>query len=129
MNMIKINSLMDDIAIAAFENKTGVASLALVDDNGKVVYQSKNWDLTTQVKTIINVVKGSKEFVMNSVSFSVTSMDPARIVGINKNGLGSVVILRYTGGSLVSYIMPGSNIENAVKFLGQYESQIIRSLS
>ncbi|MBN2152126.1 MAG: alpha/beta hydrolase [Candidatus Lokiarchaeota archaeon] len=123
-NMNKINSLMDDIAIAAFEKKTGVASLALVNDNGKVVYQSKNWDLTTQGKTIVNVINGSKEFVLNSVRFSVISTDPARIVGANDRGLGAVVMMRYTGGCLVAYVIPGASPENVVIFLDQYKNQI-----
>ncbi|MEM3564951.1 MAG: hypothetical protein QXR19_17110 [Candidatus Jordarchaeaceae archaeon] len=83
--MVEINNLMEEIANASLEKNTKIASLALVSDTGKIVYQTKNWDLSNQTKTILDVVKGNKEFVLNNVKFSVTSSDPTRIVGINKS--------------------------------------------
>ncbi|OLS13978.1 MAG: hypothetical protein RBG13Loki_2374 [Promethearchaeota archaeon CR_4] len=118
--MVDINSLMEDIAIAAFENNTKIASLALVAETGNVVYQTKNWDLSHQTNIIFDVVKGIREFIFNNLKFSVTSTDPTRIVGVNEGGMGAVVILRYKEGFLLSYVMPGGSPESALNFLEHY---------
>jgi hypothetical protein len=115
-----INHLMEEIANAALEKNTKIASLALVADTGKVVYQTKNWDLSNQTKIILDVVKGNKEFVLNTIKFSVISTDPTKIVGVNKSGMGAVLILKYKGGLLISYVMPKASTEGALNFLEQY---------
>nr|MDO8082873.1 hypothetical protein [Candidatus Freyarchaeota archaeon] len=122
--MAEINNLMEEIANAALEKNTKIASLALVADTGKVVYQTKNWDLTNQTKIILDAVKGNKEFVLNSLKFSVISNDSTKIVGVNKGGMGAVLILKYKGGLLISYVMPGAGTEGALNFLEQYVKKI-----
>jgi hypothetical protein len=119
-----INKLMKEIADAALEKNTKIASLALVADTGKLVYQTKNWDLSNQTKTILDVVKGNKEFVLNTLRFSVISTDPTKMVGVNKSGMGAVLILTCKGGLLISYVMPGARPEGALNFLGQYVKKI-----
>lgn len=80
--------------------------------------------MSNQTKTILDVVKGNKEFVLNNVKFSVTSTDPARIVGVNKSGMGSLLILRCKGGYLISYVMPKGSTEGVLNFLEQYVKKI-----
>jgi hypothetical protein len=123
--MVDIDKLMKEIADKSLERSVGIASLALVTDAGKVVYQTKNWDLSNQTKTILDVVRGKKEFEMLNTSFSVVSSDATRIVGENKSGMGAVLILRYKGGLLLSYVMPSASPEGAQDFLEQY----VRKLS
>ncbi|MEM3585905.1 MAG: hypothetical protein QXO71_01170 [Candidatus Jordarchaeaceae archaeon] len=122
--MVEINNLMEEIANASLEKNTKIASLALVSDTGKVVYQTKNWDLSNQTKIILDVVRGNKEFVLNNVKFSILSTDPARIVGVNKGGMGAVLILKCKGGFLISYVMPKASTEVALNFLEQYVKKI-----
>lgn len=62
--MVEINNLMEEIANASLEKSMKFALLALVSDTGKVVYQTKNWDLSDQTKIILDVVRGNKEFVL-----------------------------------------------------------------
>jgi hypothetical protein len=122
--MTDINSLMEDIAIAALETNVKIASLALISESGQLLYQTQNWDLSTQTKVILDVVKGNKKFVLNGLTLSVIGKDPSRIVATNNMGMGSIVILPFHGGSLISYVMPGADTEAALDFLVPYAIKI-----
>ncbi len=122
--MTDITSFMEDIGIAAFETSVKIASLALLSKTGKVQYQTKNWDLSSQVKVILDVVKGAKKFVLNGLTLSVTSNNPSRIVATNNRGMGSIVILPFPNGILVSYVMPGAAPDAAIEFLLPYVQKI-----
>jgi hypothetical protein len=119
---------MEEIAIAAFEENIKIASFALIADSGKIVYQTKNWDLSNQTNTIFDAVKGSKSFMLGGVKFSVKNAEPTSIVGINESGMGSVLIITIKGGLLISYVMPGANTTSALKFLQPYVKQINEKL-
>ncbi len=122
--MTNLISLMEDIANAAFETNVKIASLGLISKSGQILYQTKNWDLSTQTKVILDVVKGNKKMVLNSLPLTVTSTDPTRIVATNNMGMGSIVILPFQSGILVSYVMPGANPDAAIDFLVPYAKKI-----
>lgn len=122
--MTNLISLMEDIANAAFETNVKIASLGLISKSGQVLYQTQNWDLSTQTKVILDVVKGNKKMVLNSLPLTVTSTDPTRIVATNNMGMGSIVILPFQSGILVSYVMPGANPDAAIDFLVPYVKKI-----
>ncbi len=122
--MTDLISIMEDISISAIETNVKIASLALISKSGQVLYQTQNWDLSSQAKVILDVMKGAKKFVLNGLTLSVMSTDPARIVATNNMGMGSIVILPCQGGALVSYVMPGANPDSALNFLVPYVKKI-----
>ena len=126
--MAEINNLMEDIAIDAFEKSIGIASLALISDTGKIIYQTKNWDLLSQATTILDVVNGNKQFMLNDIEFSVTNTDPSRFVGQNESGMGSVLIIPMTGAIFIAYAIPGATAEDTLDFLQSYTQLIIEKL-
>jgi hypothetical protein len=122
--MPDINAIMEDIAIVAFEANVKIASLALISHAGKILYQTKNWDLSAQTNVLLSVIKGNKEFVLNGLQFSVIGKDISKIVATNKSGMGSIVILTFQGKSLISYVMSRANPDAALDFLLPYTKKI-----
>jgi hypothetical protein len=115
--MDEIKNIVDDIGIAAFENKINLAALAVISDSGNLIFQTDNWDISNQVDIILNVLKGVHPFVISNVEYSVVNASTEGIIGTNNAGMGHIIIVPFQGGVLVSYAMPQADPPKAFNFL------------
>ncbi|MFX1234187.1 MAG: hypothetical protein ACFFBY_06450 [Promethearchaeota archaeon] len=122
--MVEIKSIIDDLGIAAFEANIKIAALAVMSNNGTLVYQTSNWDLINQTDVILNVMRGELSFILNDVKYSVIEVTTEGIIGTNDNGLGHVILVPFQGGLLVSYAMPQADPHNAMSFLRRYTMKL-----
>ncbi|MEJ2249023.1 MAG: hypothetical protein P8Y70_03495 [Candidatus Lokiarchaeota archaeon] len=122
--MEKIKDIIDDIGNAALEENTKIASLAIISNSGKVIHQTKNFDLTNQTDVILDIINGDNQFILNNSEFDVTYTSSEGIIGTNKNGMGYVIILPFQGGVLVSYVMPKADPIEALNFLKTYTKRL-----
>ncbi len=118
--MEEIKSIIDDLGNDALESSIKVAGVAVVSNSGKLIYQTSNWDLSNEINTILNVVKGERSFILLNYKYSVVETTPEGIVGTNDSGMGYILFVLFQGGVLVSYAMPGADPLKALSFLKTY---------
>ncbi|MFX1463940.1 MAG: hypothetical protein ACFFBF_12990 [Promethearchaeota archaeon] len=122
--MDEIKNIIDELGIAALETNVKIAAVAVVSDSGKLVFQTENWDLTNQTKTILNVIKGEKSFVLSNVEYSVDETTTEGIVGTSANGMGHILFAPFQGGLLLSYAMPQADTPKALTFLKSFSMRL-----
>jgi hypothetical protein len=122
--MVGIPGLMKEIADTAIEEYVRIASIALVDHSGRILYQTKNWDLSNQTQLILSAIRGTNSIMLNGIPFSIVKRDTCGIVGSNQMGMGALILVPVKGGILVSYVMPGGNTDIALAFLHRYAGRI-----
>ena len=122
--MDEIKNIIDKLGIIALETNIKIAGVAVVSDSGNIIYQTDNWDLTTQTNIILNVIKGDRSFVLNDVEFSVVETTTEGIIGTNDNGMGHVIFVPFQGGVLVSYAMPRADPPNTLAFLKTFAMRL-----
>lgn len=122
--MDELKSIVDDLGIVAFEANIKIAALAVVSNNGTLIYQTSNWDLNNQTGTILNVFKGEKSFVLSDVKYSVVETTSEGIIGSSNSGMGHVIIVPFQGGLLVSYAMPQADPRKALSFLKTHSMKL-----
>jgi len=122
--MDEIKDIIDDLGISALENNLKIAGFAVVSDSGNIVFQTKNWDLTSQTSIILNVIKGDRSFVLSDLEFSVVETTDEGIVGTNESGMGHVIFTPFQGGILVSNAMPQADPPKALSFLKTFAMRL-----
>jgi len=115
--MEEIKKIIEDLGIEAFESSMNIAGLAVMSDSGKLVFQTENWDLTKQTKSIMAVINGDSSLEISGTCFSVSQATPEGIITTNEAGMGHIIIVPFQGGFLLSYAMPHADAENVIKFL------------
>ena len=79
--MDEIKNIIDELGIVAVETNLKIAGVTIVFDLGKIIFQTKNWDLTNQSSRDIEPVKNIQEFKRvlkpdGIISFSELLIDP-----------------------------------------------------
>jgi hypothetical protein len=115
--MDEIKKIVDEISNASLEANIKIAALAILAKSGKIVHQTKNFDLANQITSILNAVKGGTSFILNNLKFIVIGNPSGGIIGTNKDGMGHIIIIPFQGGVLVSYAMPQADPTKALEFL------------
>jgi hypothetical protein len=122
--MRSIKQIIDDMGNSALESRIPLAGFAVLSDSGKIIFQTKNWDLSNQTDILMKVLKGAKSFVLNNFEFSVVQATPEGIVGTSAGGMGHVILNPFKGGTLVSYALPQANLTRTLDFLKGFMTQL-----
>jgi len=115
--MSEIKKIIDDMGIAAFESNIKIAAFGVISNTGDVIFQTENWNLKNDVQTILKVIKGQNDFVLNHVEYTVVKPTSGGIIGTNPRGMGHVLFTTFQRGILVSYAMPQSDSAKGLAFL------------
>jgi len=115
--MDEIKNIIDELGILALETNIKIAGVAIMSDSGKVIFQTKNWDLTNQTNIILDVIKGDRSFIFNNIEFSVVETTSEGIIGTSNSGMGHILFIPIQGGTLVSYAMPQADPPKVLSFL------------
>ncbi|MFX1427753.1 MAG: hypothetical protein ACFFBE_14970 [Promethearchaeota archaeon] len=118
--MNEIKDIIDDLAIAALEANTKIASVAVVSDSGELIYQTENWDLSSSTDSILKILKGDRSILLNGIKFLVSDANAEGIIGTNEGGMGHIIFAPFQGGVLVSYVMPGADPHRALSILKKF---------
>lgn len=115
--MDELRGIMETIGDESLEAGMKIAGMALLRPSGQVMYQSANWDLTSQAAVVLGVVHGNTQFLLNEITFSVVDTGAAGIIATNQGGMGSMVMHPLDGGVLAAYVLPGADPTRALEFL------------
>jgi hypothetical protein len=115
--MNEIKSIIDDIGIAAFESKTNIAALAVISDNGTLIYQTENWNVSDDLESIMNALKGEKVVVLNQSEYNISESYENGLIGSNPAGMGYIFIVFFDSGLLLSYALPQADPSTCFTFL------------
>lgn len=122
--MNDIKGIIEDIGIAAFENNIKVAALAIISNSGKLIHQTENFDLSNQANILLSAMKGEKSIIINDLEFIMQGNPSEGIIGTNPNGMGSLIIIPFKGGLLVSYALPQAEPAKALTFLKSFTKML-----
>ena len=115
--MSNLNDFITDLGNEALEQDTRIAGLAVISDNGELISQTSNLDLSGQTEVILEVVNGAPSFTVNDTKFTVVETSSDGTVGTNEQGMGHLIVVPFRGGFLVSYAMPQADPSKALSFL------------
>jgi hypothetical protein len=87
-NVEKIKKIIGKLSVAALEEDTKIAGVAVISKSGKVVYQTENFDLTNQENIILNVLNGESSFRLSNYRYTVTETFSEGIIAENDGGMG-----------------------------------------
>jgi hypothetical protein len=89
------------------ETNMKVGGVGIISSEGKIVFQTENWDLSTHLPQILDIVKtNSGSIGLFGVKYMIVEHTPERIIGTNVTGKGHVILAPYEKGVLVTYILP-----------------------
>jgi len=121
--MSEIKSIVDDISIAAFESNTKIAALAVLSNDGELIYQTENWDISNDLDSIINALKGEKSIILNQTEYIIKETFADGLIGTNPSGMGYIFVVFFNEGLLLSYALPQADPPTCFTFLsGKVES-------
>jgi hypothetical protein len=118
--MDDVKSFIEDIGIAAFEANIKIAGLAVISNSGELIYYTENWDISTQIDSFLNLLKGEKSIIIQGQKFIVTKANNEGIIASSESGMGHVILVPFQKGVLISYAIPKANPNEALDFLKHY---------
>ncbi|GAB4318942.1 MAG: hypothetical protein Kow0069_22240 [Promethearchaeota archaeon] len=102
-----INALLDE--------EPNVYGVALIDANNQLVYQTENWDLTSDVGSVLAARNGEgTAMTLQGVKYMIVENTPERTIGTNVTGQGHVIVVPAGNGLLVTYISPQAGPRDAL---------------
>ena len=122
--MSDIKEIIDDIGIAALENNIKIAALAIISNSGKIIHQTENFDLSTQVNILLSAMKGTKSIKINDQEYLLEGTPSEGIIGTNSKGMGYLILVPFQGGALVSYALPQTEPTKALSFLNNFTDKL-----
>ncbi|MBN2157388.1 MAG: hypothetical protein JW776_15185 [Candidatus Lokiarchaeota archaeon] len=101
---MSIDQIIDDLFA---ETNMKVGGVGIFSSEGKILYQTENWDLTPHVSEILDIIqKNTGSISLFGVKYMIVEHTPERIIGTNVTGKGHVILAPFEKGVLVTYILP-----------------------
>jgi hypothetical protein len=96
-------NIMSDPVLDAYTkayNDSGkmIQAFGVITGDGQVLWQSENWDLSAEAKTLVSAVTSRAASVMqNEVKYSTLRTSPESLVARNTGGNGTLVLAKIEG--------------------------------
>ena len=105
---------------------------AVIDKNGKLVYQTENWDLQQDIDQLNDVIaeaqltegKNPGKLEIMKISYMVVEFTPERVIATNVTHKGHIILGMGINGAIVAFIDPSKgprdalfNVQNFVRKL------------
>ncbi|MBD3354025.1 MAG: hypothetical protein GF364_21260 [Candidatus Lokiarchaeota archaeon] len=97
---------VEEIIDGLLEEDQNVGGVAVIANDGTLVYQTENWDLTSEVQNVLDSVNAGSSTVLLGVKYMIVERTPERIIGTNIQGKGHLIFAPFDGGVLATYILP-----------------------
>ncbi|MHA1341971.1 MAG: profilin family protein [Promethearchaeota archaeon] len=99
---MSVNQVVDEL----LNEEPNVGAVAVIKSDGSIIFQTENWDLSSDVQSVLNAPKGGTSINLLGIKYMIVENTPERIIGTNVTGKGHVIIAPFKGGFLVTYILP-----------------------
>lgn len=100
---MSVESLIDNL----LEEEPNVGGAAVISNDGTILYQTENWDLTSDVQNILDTIKEpASSILLLGLKYMIVENTPERVIGTNITGKGHVIFAPFDGGVLATYIVP-----------------------
>ena len=105
---------------------------AVIDKNGKLVYQTENWDLQQDIDKLNDIIDEAKKtdgtspgkMEIMKIGYMIVEFTPERVIATNVMHKGHIILGMGDNGSIVAYIDPAKgprdalfNVQNFVRKL------------
>jgi predicted regulator of Ras-like GTPase activity (Roadblock/LC7/MglB family) len=108
---MSVENLIDEL----IEQEQNVGGAAVVSIGGELISQTENWNLSSEIDSILNAVESAKStIVLLGMKYMVVENTPERIIGTNIQGKGHLILAPFEKGVLVTYIIPQAGPRDAL---------------
>ncbi len=122
--MYALKKFIDDLGTFAFENRIHIAALAVISNTGDLLYQTENFDLEKETNIILDLIDRPQNYTIANLEYEITEVTSEYIIGTNTAGMGSLVIIPFQKGVLVSYALPQADLAQVKSYLIQSASKL-----
>lgn len=122
--MEKFKSILEDLSNESLENKINLASIAILGNSGKLIYQTENWDISKDTQEILNLFDKKGSITINNMKFNVTSIDSNGITTTSEVGMGYLLFAKIGNGYIASYALPGGNPARGLEIIQKFSDRI-----
>ncbi|MHA1284806.1 MAG: hypothetical protein ACTSQP_20075, partial [Promethearchaeota archaeon] len=111
---------IDDLGTFAFENRIHIAALAVISNTGDLLYQTENFDLEKETNIILDLIDRPQNYTIANLEYEITEVTSEYIIA----GMGSLVIIPFQKGVLVSFALPQADLAQVKSYLIQSASEL-----
>lgn len=102
-----------------------IMALTYMNDNGNIIYQTSNWDISSDTITVLNAWRQqTPSVVVQGIKYSVLQCTPERLVSTNILGQGHIVASSERSRVLLAYVTPDGGAGIAYMDVARVLSQI-----
>ncbi|MHA1792359.1 MAG: hypothetical protein ACTSVI_06915 [Promethearchaeota archaeon] len=102
-----MNEEVIKLADQLMDMEENIYGIAIIDDNGKVLWQTENWDLTNDAPAFISAWNNNAGSVsILSIKYMIVENIPERLIGTNVTGKGHIIGASAGPVKLLCYINP-----------------------
>lgn len=89
---------------------------AVINNAGKLAYQTENWDITADVPQLVQVIGGQNpgSLTIMKLKYMIVEYTPERIIATNVGRKGHIIVCPVEKGALVTYIDPAKGPRDAL---------------
>ena len=108
---MSVENFIDEL----IEQEQNVGGAAVISISGELISQTENWNLSSEIDTIINAVESAKSsIILLGMKYMIVENTPERIIGTNIQGKGHLILAPFEKGVLVTYIIPQAGPRDAL---------------
>jgi hypothetical protein len=102
-----------------------IMALTYMNDNGNIIYQTSNWDISSDTISVLNAWRQqTPSVVVQGIKYSVLQCTPERLVSTNILGQGHIVASSERSRVLLAYVTPDGGAGVAYMDVARVLSQI-----
>jgi hypothetical protein len=121
----------EEFVFSMLDTEPGVFGAAIIDNSGKIAYQTENWDLTSDLDQLKSVVKEAAADGKNpgkisvmKIGYMVVEFTPERVIGTNAGRKGHVIVAPVDKGALITFIDPAKGPRDALFNVQQFAHKL-----
>ncbi|MFX1292698.1 MAG: profilin family protein [Promethearchaeota archaeon] len=129
--MSEIEGIIDNL----LDEEQNVFGVAIIGKDGKLITQTENWDLTSDISLINEILnqklelgeKGITSLTIQGIKYMIVENTEERKIGTNITGKGHIIICPIPiggTGALVTYINPQAGPRDALFNVQEYAKKL-----
>lgn len=110
-----MSKMTENLIDELIEEEQNVGGAAVISNSGELIFQTENWDLSSEIENILSVVESPKSsIILLDMKYMIVENTPERIIGTNLKGKGHLILAPFEKGVLVTYIIPQAGPRDAL---------------
>lgn len=115
----------DELITNIMSQNPSITAIA-IESNGSILYQTQNWDLSSDVSTLIDLwqsCQGGGSIIVQGIKYLCLDISPERLIATNIQGQGHIVASTGNSGNrLIAYVSPDGDARGALAVLNKVVS-------